>query len=79
MAYNALDELRRAGVVTPRTSKAALSVLGELSEEEAKFISSLDARIKSAMAPEVVAHSEEGDEDAPCIGFSCTGYSHDVV
>lgn len=76
MAFNVLDELRQAGVVTDRTPPATLDVLSDISEDEARFLSSLNARIKAAQTPEVVAHSEEGEEDAPCDGvFICGVYS----
>jgi len=80
MAHNALDTLREAGVVTARTPEPVLNILSELSEDEARFISSLDARIKAAMSPEVVAHSEDGEEDAPCIvGMSCGVYAGEAI
>jgi hypothetical protein len=72
MSFNALETLREAGVITAKTSQPVLDVLSELNEDEARLISSLDARIKAAMTPEVVAQSEEGEEDAPCaFAFSC--------
>ncbi|MGN9844157.1 aroma-sacti cluster domain-containing protein [Nonomuraea sp. H19] len=78
MTFNALDALRAAGIVTAKTSPAALGVLSELSESEVQFLGSLDQRIKAAMRPEVLAHSEEGNEDTPCLaGFSCGHFGSD--
>ncbi|GLW05832.1 hypothetical protein Misp01_09620 [Microtetraspora sp. NBRC 13810] len=78
MTFNALDALREAGIVHAKTSQAALGVLGELTESEVQFLGSLDARIKAAMKPEVLAHSEEGGEDTPCLaGFSCGHFGSD--
>jgi hypothetical protein len=78
MSFNALDALRAAGIVTGKTSPAAIGVLSELNESEVAFLSSLDTRIKAAMRPEVVAHSEEGGEDTPCVaGFTCGHFGSD--
>lgn len=75
MSSNALDTLREAGIVKPNTAPAVVEILSGLNEQEARFLSSLDARIKAAMTPEVIAHSEEGEEDAPClIGMSCGSF-----
>jgi hypothetical protein len=75
MSVNALDALRQAGVVTSRTAQPVLDILAGLNEDEVKFLSSLDARIKAAMTPEVLAHSEDGEEDTPCtFGFSCGSF-----
>jgi hypothetical protein len=79
MSFDALASLRQAGVITANTSPAALDVLSGLSEGEVKFLSSLGTRIKAAMAPEVLAHSEEGNEDTPClIGMSCGGFGREL-
>ncbi len=75
MAFDALDSLRQAGVVTAKTSPAVADILGGLSESEVQFLSSLDTRIKAAMTPEVLAHSEEADEDTPClVGMGCGSF-----
>lgn len=77
MSFDALNALRQAGVVNSKTAQPALDVLSTLSEEETQMLSSLNARLQAAISPEVVAHSEEGDEDAAClVAFSCTtGFS----
>jgi hypothetical protein len=75
MSFNALDTLREAGVINSRTSQPVLDVLSELSEEETQLLSSLNARVRAAAAPEIVAHSEDGEEDAPCYyGFTCGSF-----
>jgi hypothetical protein len=72
MTFNAVERLRATGVISGRTSPEAVHVLSTLNESEVDFLDSLNARIKSATAPAVVAHSEEGDEDSPClVGMSC--------
>jgi hypothetical protein len=77
MAFNALEQLRANGIISSRTSPAAVGVLSTLSEQEVEFLDSLNARIKAATSPAVVAHSDEGDEDSPClIGMSCGGFGN---
>jgi hypothetical protein len=77
VAFNAIEKLRETGIVTTRTSPEAVTVLSTLNESEVDFLDSLNARIKSALAPAVVAHSEEGDEDSPClVGMSCGSFGH---
>ncbi|GLW12537.1 hypothetical protein Misp01_76650 [Microtetraspora sp. NBRC 13810] len=77
MTFNALDALREAGIVHAKTSPAALHVLAELSESEVQILGSLSARMKEAMKPEVLAHSEEGGEESPCVAYSCPHFGHD--
>jgi hypothetical protein len=80
MSFNALETLREAGVINSKTSQPVLDVLSELSEEETRLIRSLDARVKAAAAPEIVAHSEDGEEDAPCLlGFTCGSFGSSLA
>lgn len=75
MAFDALASLRQAGIVTSNTSPAVVDILSGLSESEVEFLASLDTRIKAAVTPEVLAHSEEADEDTPClVGMSCGSF-----
>jgi hypothetical protein len=65
MTFNALEALSQAGIVTDSTSAPTADVLRGLTEDEATFLSTLNDRMKAAIAPEVISHIEDGDEDIP--------------
>jgi hypothetical protein len=76
MTFNALDALRGAGIINGGTAQPAVDVLSELSEEEVALLLSLNARVKAATEPEIVAHTEDHGEDGPCLfWFSCDPYT----